>query len=198
MNKDKEKEKEDKNNTTILEEWRDIPSCPGYQVSNLGRVRGKLRIINNNGRLFYKKPALCKPQVEKDGYVFVRINPQGKFAIKDKEGKAKTRKYYVHILVAEAFIGPIPFKGAQVDHIDRNRSNNRYDNLRYVTRLENAQNRVLDIRYGERCNFSKLKKEEVLEIRKNIEGMSTKELAEKYSVSTNTIRRIIKGESWKD
>lgn len=44
----------------------------------------------------------------------------------------------VHIIVATAFHGPKPTKEHVVDHIDTNRRNNRPDNLRWVTRLENA------------------------------------------------------------
>ena len=44
----------------------------------------------------------------------------------------------VHIIVATAFLGPKPTKEYVVDHIDTNRQNNRVENLRWVTRLENA------------------------------------------------------------
>lgn len=44
----------------------------------------------------------------------------------------------VHIIVATAFHGQKPTKEYVVDHIDTNRRNNRADNLRWVTRLENA------------------------------------------------------------
>lgn len=47
--------------------------------------------------------------------------------------------YLVHRLVAETFLGEIP-KGHEVDHIDRNRSNNALDNLRIVTSHENRVN----------------------------------------------------------
>ena len=57
--------------------------------------------------------------LRKDGYRTVRIN-----------GKDR----YVHILVCEAFHGPKPSgKTITVDHKDRNRSNNRADNLRWAT-----------------------------------------------------------------
>lgn len=47
--------------------------------------------------------------------------------------------YYVHRLIAETFIGPIP-KGMEVDHINRNRADNRLENIRIVTRSENHRN----------------------------------------------------------
>lgn len=44
----------------------------------------------------------------------------------------------VHIIVNIAFNGEPPSKQHIVDHIDTNRQNNRPDNLRWVTKLENA------------------------------------------------------------
>lgn len=43
----------------------------------------------------------------------------------------------VHRIVATAFHGKAPTKDHVVDHIDTNRQNNRPENLRWVTRLEN-------------------------------------------------------------
>lgn len=44
----------------------------------------------------------------------------------------------VHQVVCTAFHGPAPLPNMVVDHIDTNRCNNRPENLRWVTRLENA------------------------------------------------------------
>jgi hypothetical protein len=46
-------------------------------------------------------------------------------------------EHVVHRIVATAFHGPQPTKDHVVDHIDTNRRNNRPENLRWVTRLEN-------------------------------------------------------------
>lgn len=46
----------------------------------------------------------------------------------------------VHRIVAFAFLGNPPTKQHVVDHIDTNRQNNRPDNLRWLTKLENALN----------------------------------------------------------
>lgn len=46
----------------------------------------------------------------------------------------------IHIIVANAFLGERDSKVYVVDHIDTNRCNNRVENLRWFTRLENALN----------------------------------------------------------
>lgn len=47
-------------------------------------------------------------------------------------------QHRVHIIVATAFLGESDSKVYVVDHIDTNRCNNRAENLRWLTRLENA------------------------------------------------------------
>ena len=55
-----------------------------------------------------------------------------------RDGKRK--HYSVHRLVAEAFI-PNPDNKPEVDHINQVRFDNRVENLRWVTSLENGQNK---------------------------------------------------------
>lgn len=64
----------------------------------------------------------------------------------------------VHSIVATAFHGPKPSKDHVVDHIDTNRRNNRPENLRWVTRLENIllnpiTARRVKLAYGSIENF---------------------------------------------
>ncbi len=130
------------------EEWVDCPTAQGYQVSTHGRVRSKTRTVINAGRMYIKAGKIIDQQEDENGYMFVRINPQGSTAIRGKTGLIKTKRWYVHRLVIESFKGPCPpdkfdEDGTyQVDHDDRNRKNNSPQNLLYKTRLENAQNRV--------------------------------------------------------
>ena len=64
----------------------------------------------------------------------------------------------VHRIIATAFYGKQPSEKHVVDHIDTNRGNNRVENLRWVTRLDNLlQNpitrRRIIIAYGSLDNF---------------------------------------------
>lgn len=58
----------------------------------------------------------------------------------DKTGYMEIAGQRVHRIVAFAFLGEPPTIQHVVDHIDTNRRNNRPDNLRWLTRLENALN----------------------------------------------------------
>ena len=61
------------------------------------------------------------------------------FGTKDNAtGYMKIGQHRVHIIVATAFFGRKDSKVYVVDHIDTNRCNNRADNLRWLTRLENV------------------------------------------------------------
>lgn len=61
------------------------------------------------------------------------------FGTKDKNnGYMMVNQHRVHIIVAKAFIPGNEDGKMVVDHIDTNRCNNRVENLRWVTRLENV------------------------------------------------------------
>ena len=97
--------------------WKDIPEYPGYQVSNFGRVKS-----------FRSGGIILKDAGDSYGYrIVVLCNEKGR--------KTKT----IHRLVALAFI-PNPNNKREVDHINTIRTDNRVENLRWVTRKENARN----------------------------------------------------------
>ncbi|MBQ3720271.1 MAG: HNH endonuclease [Fibrobacter sp.] len=60
------------------------------------------------------------------------------FGDKIEKGYAKFGSESVHRIVAVAFLGEPPTDQHVVDHIDTNRQNNRPENLRWVTKLENV------------------------------------------------------------
>ena len=59
------------------------------------------------------------------------------FGKKNEKGYLLIGNHRVHIIIATAFYGAQNSKEYVVDHIDTNRCNNRPENLRWVTRLEN-------------------------------------------------------------
>lgn len=55
----------------------------------------------------------------------------------DRTGYMEISSESIHRIVATAFHGPAPSKSHVVDHIDTNKRNNRPENLRWLTRLDN-------------------------------------------------------------
>ncbi|MDZ7633215.1 MAG: HNH endonuclease signature motif containing protein [Bacteroidales bacterium] len=56
----------------------------------------------------------------------------------NRTGYLEIASVRIHRIVATAFHGEPPTKEHVVDHIDTNKQNNRPENLRWVTRLENV------------------------------------------------------------
>lgn len=87
--------------------------------------------VRDNGAVFRHAKDKSKPR-KYDGF--------WTFGIKNKQGYMYIGEHRVHIIVATAFYGENDSKKYVVDHIDTNRCNNRVENLRWLTRLENALN----------------------------------------------------------
>lgn len=66
---------------------------------------------------------------------------------------------YVHRLVAECWLPPKPGEDYEIDHIDRNRANNNYKNLRWVTHLENLSFRDKDAMHECMINAQKISRQ---------------------------------------
>jgi hypothetical protein len=164
------------------EEWRSAESMPGYDVSNLGRVRswrgpgpGAKRDV----------PRLRRLALDHDGYLQVAF-----FHL----GKVSQRK--VHILVLEAFVGSCPY-GHESRHLDGVRSNNVPCNLRWSTHAENVGDQVRHgtDSIGERNGNAKLTMVQANEIR--ISNESQAKIAKKYHVSRSTVGRIKREDCYK-
>lgn len=106
-----------------MEIWKPIKNYEGlYEVSNLGNIRS---ISNRWGtRQTFRE---LKQQLTNKGYKRVSLS---------KENKHKT--FLVHRLVFEAFNGRIG-KNYEINHIDKNRSNNSLENLEIMTHFDNVR-----------------------------------------------------------
>lgn len=102
----------------VPDEEGEIWACPrslcyrGLCVSNIGRVKSKYCVVSRG-------------VVNADGYLKVRVNDRG---------------YAVHSIINEVFNGLPLAPGMTTDHVDRDRSNNRADNLRWSTKEGQSHN----------------------------------------------------------
>ena len=114
--------------------WKDIKGYEGiYQVSNMGRIKSLNRCDSNNHLLYGK---LLKPEKTIYGYHQITLCKNG-----------KTQKYKIHRLVCTHFL-PNPENKPYIDHINCNRTDNRVENLRWVTHKENMNNPLTTQKIG--------------------------------------------------
>ena len=94
------------------EKWLPIPMCPGYWVSDQGRVQSPHRIL--------------KTPPSGSGY--------RTFRARTFDGM---KTFNVHAVVMLVFVGPRP-EGKEVRHLNSDRTDCRLDNLAYGTPAENS------------------------------------------------------------
>lgn len=178
-----------------MELWKDVVGYESYyEVSNLGRVRSKERVLphNINKGNYVKKSKVLSTQIRK-GYVFVCVCVNG------------IRKALpVHRVVAKAFL-PNPENKAQVNHIDGDKTNNKLENLEWATAKENVDHAVRTglIKKGSRSSRSILNEDIVREIKIKLNNGDTQlsivrwlEVTHGIKVSRGLIGRISNGSAW--
>jgi len=150
--------------------------CKYYSVDTLGNV------ITDNWRNT-GKTAILKHAIDNKGYCRVGLSIDGKLVTKK-----------VHRLIAIAFI-PNPENKPQVNHINGIKTDNRVENLEWVTPKENTRHAI----NNKMCGYIKLDEQKVLEIRNLYKdgNYTHKQLALKYGVIRQTIGDIINKKRWK-
>lgn len=112
--------------------------------------------------------------------------------------KFNRKNVSVHSIVAWAFLGapPADMKEPTVDHIDGDKNNNHYTNLRWMELSDNVKYKPHLTKYwGENSNTScNLSNENAVKlINRFNNGENIKELAEDYKVSTTVVKDLIHG-----
>jgi len=110
-----------------MSEWRDVPGLEDYyQISNDGKGRSKDRRVKAGyGKTRFQKGRLLKPRKTKNGYLRFCFAVDG-----------VRQDYYVHRLVAEAFI-PNPDNLPEVNHKSQDKTDNRVENIEWCNRSYN-------------------------------------------------------------
>lgn len=103
---------------TDQEQWKhlDFLKCHGYFVSSLGRVYNAVRA------------AFLNPQPKESGYIPVTLNK---------------KQMYLHQWVGLAFLGPPPTSEHTIDHVERDKNDNRATMLRWATPSEQVCNTII-------------------------------------------------------
>ena len=166
----------------MQEIWRTVKDYPLYSVSNLGRLK-------NN-----KTQKILKGGLDIYGY---------RIAILCNNGKRKSKT--IHRLIAEAFIDN-PDNKPQVNHINGDKSDNRLENLEWMTAGENTRDANRHGKghqmnqNGEKNSMSSLTEQQVIEIIKETKKPNRRKdqkIADEYGVTRKTISNIRHNLTWK-
>lgn len=170
------------------ETWRDVPDFPGYQVSDLGRVRSRL----SRGRCrerFVSSWRILSPGRLPKGYLSVHLQRDG-----------LTHHRYVHRLVLEAFVGPCPPECEARHVLSPDPRDNRLVNLAWGTPKENAGDTLAhgNRPMGTTSGSAKLTDEEVSRLLEEaVAGVAVKDLARKYGIRKENASKIVNGHHWR-
>lgn len=105
--------------------WKDIPGYEGlYQASDLGRIRSLDRLAWTGKGYRLSRGKILSQSGHSGGYLKVALTPPSE----------KAKIYYVHRLIASAFLGE---SDLTVNHKNENKHDNRICNLEYMSRVDN-------------------------------------------------------------
>ena len=159
-----------------------IVGFPNYKAGSDGNIYSDHLLKDGTHKLKALKPGWTSF----GGYANVDLS---------KNGKLVTKR--VHVLICTAFHGPRPYK-MDAGHMDDDRKNNTPENLKWMTRAENAEIKVaLSVaRTGKRPNAC-FTESQVAEIRILIAaGETNGDIATKYNVNSSVIKKLRIGRTY--
>jgi hypothetical protein len=168
-------------NADILN-WVAISGFDKYFVNQIGQVFSVPR--------FGTKGGLLKQREASNGYFFVQLSI----------GKSEHKTLLVHRLVANAFLPKVDGKN-HVNHKNGIKSDNRLENLEWVTPSENVQHAydtgLAKKAFGESSPSCKITQEMATQCNELIDaGMPPSKIAVKIGLSIGTVRAIKSGKGW--
>ena len=101
-----------------------------FEIERLCLYKNERYSVRDNGAVFRFPLDTSRPRPTDNIWTFGKLN--------NKSGYLEIASVRIHRIVASGFHGEPPTKEHVVDHIDTNKQNNRPENLRWVTRLENV------------------------------------------------------------
>lgn len=168
-----------------MKQWKRIPNYSRYEASTEGEIK-------TYGWKNKNKEAILKPAKDGSGYL--------RTMLKRDDGVIHTIK--VHRIIAATFLDN-PENKPQVNHKNEIKTDNRVENLEWVTKEENTaawvKNGSNGKLVGAKVGTSILNEQQVIEIRqKFIPYKYTRQmLAVEYGVAAGTVKGIINGRAWK-
>lgn len=161
-----------------MEEWKPCPDWSKYEVSSHGRIR---RVSTQKVRAQFQT---------KNGYCYVVLT----------DGP-KRKHVAIHQAVAKAFVPcPKSDRPLEPNHKNNNRTDNRAENLEWLTRSENLKHAYAKGKAnakGSRNNrWSKLTEADIPEIRAATTDQYP-EIMARFGIAFETIRSIKYRKSWK-
>jgi len=116
-----------------MEIWQPIPDYESaYEVSSYGRVRSIDKLVKSglrHNQEVERRGKILKQNMKRNGYMTVDLSSEN-----------RVRTSTVHRIVAKVFI-PNTENKPQVNHKNGNKSDNRVENLEWVTAKENMVHR---------------------------------------------------------
>ncbi|QOR59714.1 HNH endonuclease [uncultured phage cr128_1] len=160
----------------VKELWKPLLEYKGIEVSSIGRIRKAA----NKSR---KERILTEFPKDRDGYY--------RCSVQRLDGTWTSQP--VHRLVAKAFI-PRTKNRDIVNHIDGNRTNNRIENLEWVTPKENV---IHSFKFGSRKICKQVPKKTILtdfqvnQIGKLRELYTVNQIAKLFNIEYQSLKNII-------
>lgn len=170
-----------------LERWlplmfEDYLPLEGYEISDRGRIRS-FWVKAGPKPYLGTRSILRPPMLVRGGYHSVTL----------RTSRGKYQRYSVHRLCALTFLGPPPRDCTVVVHLNRDRTDNRLENLAWAPMSRAC---VMAVEDKPRRPLAKLRATDIPRIRAS--RLTARELAVKYGVGKRAIYDIRWGRTWRD